>query len=352
MVVDAGSTGSRAHLYQYDTDEQGYPRDIRELWSNRVTPGLANVPRHAAAIDTYLTQLFSLNALSNVPVFFYATAGMRLLPEKDQTVVYGYVNTWLKQHAWMVAAVATIPGQDEAIFAWFATVHRLGLINLASPAVGVMDMGGASVQIVFPWDGPEPPDNPNLVHVSWHGRAMTLFAHTELGLGKTPILQYFDRESSCFPSDYPLPNAEMAQGDASMCRHALTRYIRAQFPHLDDVRASLLTHAPDAWYTMGGLMYVTQQPVFALNDEEFSLSALYARAASDVCAGSWLTLHASYPDDDMLATACLSSVYYTSLITSGYGLDAQLMIHQFSKNDVTDWTLGVVLHHLSRPLMY
>ena len=351
MVVDAGSTGSRVHLYQYEIDEQGYASDIRELWSHRVTPGLANVPRHAAAIDTYLTQLFSLNALSNVPVFFYATAGMRLLPEKDQAAVYGHVSTWLKKHAWKVAAVKTIQGQDEAIFAWFATVHRLGLMDAASPAIGVMDMGGASVQIVFPWQGPEPKGNPNLVHVTWHGHAMTLFAHTELGLGKTPVLHYFGQDPSCFPIDYVLPNAVKAHGDASECGDALTRFIRTQFPHLDDVRTSLLAHAPDAWYTMGGLVYLTQQAVFALHDEEFSLSALYARAATDVCAGSWLTLHATYPDDDLLSTACLSTVYYSSLITAGYGLDTQLLIHQFTINDAIDWTLGVVLHRMSNTFL-
>ncbi len=37
-VVDAGSTGSRIHLYAYDNDN-GTPENIKEVFSKKINPG-------------------------------------------------------------------------------------------------------------------------------------------------------------------------------------------------------------------------------------------------------------------------------------------------------------------------
>ena len=58
-IVDAGSTGSRVHLYTYDLDEQKTPINIVEHWSKKIKPGLASLSPEQATINAYLTELFS-----------------------------------------------------------------------------------------------------------------------------------------------------------------------------------------------------------------------------------------------------------------------------------------------------
>ena len=83
-IVDAGSTGSRLHIYAYDLDKTNTAINIKELWSKKIKPGLATVDANQATLDAYLTTLFSSAPEANLPVYFYATAGMRLLPQPKQ----------------------------------------------------------------------------------------------------------------------------------------------------------------------------------------------------------------------------------------------------------------------------
>ena len=72
-IVDAGSTGSRVHLYTYDLDEQKTPINIVEHWSKKIKPGLASLSPEQATINAYLTELFSDGPnVHSFPIYFYA----------------------------------------------------------------------------------------------------------------------------------------------------------------------------------------------------------------------------------------------------------------------------------------
>lgn len=83
-VIDAGSTGSRLHIYSYDTDDTNTPIHIEEIWNKKIKPGFASIQPNSVTIDAYLTMLLADAPIHNIPVYFYATAGMRLLPQSQQ----------------------------------------------------------------------------------------------------------------------------------------------------------------------------------------------------------------------------------------------------------------------------
>lgn len=50
----------------------------------KIKPGIATIEANQATMDAYLTTLFSGAPEENLEVYFYATAGMRLLPQPKQ----------------------------------------------------------------------------------------------------------------------------------------------------------------------------------------------------------------------------------------------------------------------------
>ena len=98
-IVDAGSTGSRFHIYTYDLDEHNSPIHIAEQWSKKIKPGFASLENTQAAVDSYLNNLVIDAPQASLPVYFYATAGMRLLPQPKQTEMFTYLNNWFNHQS-------------------------------------------------------------------------------------------------------------------------------------------------------------------------------------------------------------------------------------------------------------
>ena len=164
-VVDAGSTASRLHLYVYDLDSKNNPVQIEELWSKKIKPGFASIEGNQESINAYLNSLFESLPEENLPVYFYATAGMRLLPHPTQELYYRKLQQWfMAQTRWRLIDAKTITGSEEGVFGWLAVNYQLGLLNRTEkPYVGVMDMGGASVQVTF---AAQHIDNIDITHIT------------------------------------------------------------------------------------------------------------------------------------------------------------------------------------------
>ena len=150
-VVDAGSTGSRLHIYAYDLDKHNTPINIKQKWLKKFSPGFATL-ENQTSMDAYLDSLFADAPITYLPIYFYATAGMRLLSQPKQQKLYAQLTHWFNQQSqWTLVKAKTITGNEEALFGWLSINSQLGtLIDKTKTPVGVMDMGGASVQIIFP----------------------------------------------------------------------------------------------------------------------------------------------------------------------------------------------------------
>lgn len=345
-VIDAGSTGSRVHIYSYDRDKTNTPTNISEVWNNKIKPGFASIDPNPATINNYLDKLLSKAPVQNIPIYFYATAGMRLQAQNKQAQYFEALNAWFSNHdQWNLKKAQTITGNDEGLYDWLAVNYHLG--TLQSPedkTIGVMDMGGASVQIVFPID-----KNPNInknsqVELSLYGKHFNLFVHSFLGLGQTEVSHQFLNSSACFSDEYQLPDGESGEGSARSCEAKVTSLIN-KVHNVNELIAPLLADNPvDSWYAIGGLSYLADSPLFHFEESKLSAQSLLNQGDSAVCHKQWDALNNQYPNDEFLYEYCLFSSYYYALIVDGYGLNPEQSIHYIPAREEIDWTLGVVLH--------
>ncbi|XP_034543845.1 ectonucleoside triphosphate diphosphohydrolase 7-like [Notolabrus celidotus] len=189
IVVDCGSSGSRVFVY-YWPPHNGNPHtllDIRQMKDRdrrpvvkKIKPGISTLAKTPTQASDYLHPLLSF-AAAHVPknkhketlLYILCTAGMRLLPESQQVdiledliadVPLEFDFLFFRSH------VEVIPGKQEGVYAWIGINFVLGRFDHADEedatvevttgsqnqqpisrrrTVGIMDMGGASLQIAY-----------------------------------------------------------------------------------------------------------------------------------------------------------------------------------------------------------
>ena len=194
MIIDAGSTGSRLHLFEFaprtlrDEHEVNEAVQGRKLsipttdtrWTERLSPGLStfssikNNSELEDAVDSYLQPLleFAKTVLhskteqwNNFPIYLKATAGLRTLDSSDRLRIIAAVRNSLSKSGFKFEPefARTISGEEEAVFGWagvnFLTNHDALLqsssrgtgtvIETPKQTVGALDLGGASTQVGF-----------------------------------------------------------------------------------------------------------------------------------------------------------------------------------------------------------
>ncbi|KAH8771781.1 nucleoside phosphatase family-domain-containing protein [Diaporthe sp. PMI_573] len=210
-MIDAGSTGSRIHVYKFNNcGPTPYLENEVFQMTKKVdgkSSGLSAYPDDPQAAAESLNILMD-EAMATVPdklkacspIAVKATAGLRLLgPEKSQSILDA-VRTHLEtKYPFPVVSadnegVAIMDGKDEGVYAWITTNYLLG--NIGGPdessTAAVFDLGGGSTQIVFEpnfngvTDGGIPAkmaDGDHKYDLDFGGRHFTLYQHSHLGYG-------------------------------------------------------------------------------------------------------------------------------------------------------------------------
>lgn len=346
-VIDAGSTGSRLHVFSYDVDDTNSPIHINEIWNKKIKPGFATIEPNTYTIDAYLTTLFSGAPAHKIPVYFYATAGMRLLPVSRQKKYFDEVQNWFSQQShWQLIAAKTISGNDEALYDWLSVNYHLGTLQTdPKESVGVMDMGGASVQIVFPIQKTTELNPLSQVELNLYGHHYNLYVQSFLGLGQTEVSHQFLNSASCFANDYPLPDGATGQGNASSCEQEVSMLMTEVHKVNNQIQPILAANPVDSWYSIGGISNLADSSLFHFNNNKLTNQSLLQQADRQVCHQQWDALDSQFPDDEYVYQFCLFSAYYYALMVDGYGIVANKSINYIPPDQNLDWTTGVVLHH-------
>ena len=181
-IVDAGSTGSRIHVYKYlksDDDEQDnglIKVDIKNEKYQKFYPGLSSFedkPTDYNAMGDYLDPILNfgrdnvpLSKRMDTPLFVLASAGMRKVRDRNTKTAQQIMDMaykYLSESEFIVikTGVKIIEGRDEGLWGWIAANYLNGeLANLlkikninniytAQTTKGVLEMGGESLQITF-----------------------------------------------------------------------------------------------------------------------------------------------------------------------------------------------------------
>lgn len=212
LMIDAGSTGSRIHVYKFNNC--GAAPELEDEVLFKMTPkidgqssGLSayeNDPEKAAEsldilVDAALEKVpDKLKACS--PLAVKATAGLRLIGEEKSAKILEAVRHRLEtKYPFPVVSkeengVAMLDGADEGVYAWVTINYLLGKIGGPDhgETAAVFDLGGGSTQIVYQpnFDShttggmPEKlADGDHKYELDFGGRKFTLYQYSHLGYG-------------------------------------------------------------------------------------------------------------------------------------------------------------------------
>ncbi|KAI0926996.1 hypothetical protein AcV5_007647 [Taiwanofungus camphoratus] len=202
LMIDAGSTGSRIHIYKFNNCG---PSPMYEYEVFRMTkPGLSSYagrPQEAAqSLDVLLDEAVKVvpEALrACTPVAVKATAGLRLLPGSQSADILDAVTQRLHQRYPFSLqnqdGVVIMDGKDEGVYAWITANYLMNTIRSDSPSgaptYAVLDLGGASTQIVFEpvFDSLKPDstleEGEHKYDLAFGGKKHVLYQHSYLGYG-------------------------------------------------------------------------------------------------------------------------------------------------------------------------
>jgi hypothetical protein len=345
-VVDAGNTASKLQIYSYDMDPSNTPVKIKKVFSKKIEPGFASINLNQKSIDQYLSLLFSDVPDLNIPVYFYATSGMRKLSFARQQTYYAKLNQWFSmQSQWKLVVAKTLKSREEALYGWLAVNYELGRLSSPSaPLVGVVDTGSASVQIAFPVKHVQDINPNDYMNIDLYGRHVSLFTHGFLGLGQDEIRSQYLDSGVCFPKHYPLANGSSAVGDFQSCEKLMAPLINDIHQVDNTVKAAIQNNPEQTWYIIGGLSAMLQEKPFTFGHHEFTNEDVAKKANRQICQQDWSILGTIYPENKYIYAACLNASYFYSLFVEGFGIDKNQPIHYISnKTSTNSWSLGVVL---------
>lgn len=192
-VIDAGSSGTRLYLYEHRSGPQGPMVSMLfedEPDSLRGLSNYADKPEQAGQneIDPLLIGLktfINTNGIDQraVTVSVLATAGMRLVDSTASGLIYDSVRQVIASREFVAREVGTITGQSEGIYAWVDLNYLRGNLRPGQPTEGIVEIGGASAQVAFAVDSPDPKGS-FVRRVSIGDQVYDVLSVSYLGLGQ------------------------------------------------------------------------------------------------------------------------------------------------------------------------
>ncbi|KAI0304320.1 nucleoside phosphatase family-domain-containing protein [Multifurca ochricompacta] len=202
LMIDAGSTGSRIHIYKFNNCGSSPVYEYEKFVQKN--PGLsayAGRPGDAAqSLDSLLDTAVRTvpEALHHcTPVAVKATAGLRLLGAPQAAEILDAVRERLStMYPFPLVPedpVAIMDGRDEGVYAWVTANYLMDTIRADSLKTAVpyavLDLGGASTQIVFEpvFDSAKSDaalrEGEHKYELKFGGKEHVLYQHSYLGYG-------------------------------------------------------------------------------------------------------------------------------------------------------------------------
>lgn len=237
MVIDAGSSGSRLHLYEWEPRVLRDAKDVeaavsgRKLsfpgtesrWTERLSPGISTFstiqdPNELEkAIANYLQPLMAFaksilhekqGNFKNFRVYLRATAGMRILEAEDRARIMGVVRKLFADEAYCPfyfepEQARTLSGEEEAIYDWLGVnflssngkmlrdSEGSGTVTSPRETYGALDLGGASAQISFYEQNEDIMANLFKLQIG-QGKHWNVYTHSHLYYGINEATNRFD----------------------------------------------------------------------------------------------------------------------------------------------------------------
>ncbi|XP_050616053.1 ectonucleoside triphosphate diphosphohydrolase 8 isoform X3 [Macaca thibetana thibetana] len=315
IVFDAGSSHTSLFLYQWPADKENGTGVVSQALACQVEgPGISSYTSDPAQAGESLRGCLEEALVlipeaqhRKTPMFLGATAGMRLLRQKNSSQardIFAAVTQVLGRSPVDFWGAELLAGQDEGAFGWITVNYGLGTLVKYSftgewiqppeeTLVGALDMGGASTQITFVPGGPIL-DKSTQADFRLYGSNYSVYTHSYL----------------CFGRD-----------------QMLSRLL-----------VGLVQAFSNFYYTFHFLNLTSGQPLSTVNATIW-----------EFCQRPWKLVEASYPGQDRwLRDYCASGLYILTLLHEGYRFSEEtwpsLEFRKQAGGVDIGWTLGYMLN--------
>ena len=335
LIIDAGSSGSRIYLYDNQQSSiRAYPID-----NDKTKPGLSSFVNHPEQAGASLQVLFNaakqtikkyhLNDDSDLAIL--ATAGMRILSEQQQSVIYAEIADYVKNNTqFHLIQARTISGQEEAIYAWVAANSLAGYFDNQQATHGIIELGGASLQVAYAVHA----DESASTSVTIHGNEYRLFAKSFLYFGQDEVAKQLDNPEACLPNGFIDQNGKIGRFDMNTCQDKINNFFNLH--HSDEL---FLPNDYPFWALSA--FYYTQN--FFTPKNSISLTKTIS---GGICQQNWTSLIDMYPSENKsyLSGYCRNGVYISQLLSEFLHVKQnsnQIIPVEKINNQPVSWTLGV-----------
>ncbi|MFZ2314803.1 MAG: hypothetical protein WAW86_03960 [Gammaproteobacteria bacterium] len=349
IFIDAGSSGSRIHVFQYQ-NVSTLPH-ITDVFSESTKPGLssyADQPDQAGASLKKLLDdatVFLKNqqtSLEEIPVNVLATAGMRLVSTEKQEAIFTNITHYLKtNYSFKIGDIKVIDGKMEGVYGWLDINYLLGNFEHGKSTVGSIDMGGASTEIAFATS--DKSKKTNEIDIEINHQHYTVFSKTFLGLGQDQarITMLNDADAStCYPQNYAYKQQSVGHYYLAACKTIYGNIIQK-----NRVLEQLPNMQNEAFIAYSGIYYLYD---FLQLDQHAGAVQLTTHI-EQTCQLPWEKLQKQYPNvpDKYLSTYCANGAYINELLFGAYQLSSsQLTVTDKLNQKEIDWTLGAALYQV------
>ncbi|XP_069756298.1 ectonucleoside triphosphate diphosphohydrolase 4-like isoform X2 [Narcine bancroftii] len=443
VVIDCGSSGSRVFVYFWP-QHNGNPHDLlnirqmkdksRKPVVKKIKPGISTLAFSPDKAMDYLRPLLRFAAdhipmakHKETPLYILCTAGMRLLPESQQeTILQDLYNKVPVEFDFLFSEshAEVISGKQEGVYAWIGINFVLGRFDhvedgddahvavtvssnpnqgsvVRKRTVGILDMGGASVQIAYEVTNPV-----TFASLEQEEAARGLLAEFNLGCDvhhTEHVYRVYVTTFLGFGGNYVRHRYEdLIFNNATTTNRLLGQHVgvSAESPYLDPCLSlettdtiqkdeqilhlkgvgnfdecckqikPFLNKGNETNTSFNG---VYQPPIDFYNSEFYGFSEFYyctedvlrmggqydgvryTKAAKDYCATKWATLKdrfdlnlfSSHADLYRLKYQCFKSAWMHEVLHSGFAFPADysnLKTVQLVYDKEIQWTLGAILY--------
>ncbi|CAM6099657.1 unnamed protein product [Calypogeia fissa] len=399
VVFDAGSSGSRVHVFCFDRNVDLVKMEDGELeLFEQIKPGLSNYSdnpkKGAKSLNGLLQKALDLvpKALhSSTPVRLGATAGLRMLPGNTADEILHEVRQLLHNSGFKFQDnwVSILDGANEGTYQWITVNYLLG--NLRKPfeeTVGVVDLGGGSVQMSYAVSeeastkAPKPLEDRTsyIVQLQLLGQEFNLYVYSYLRYGlyavRSEILKLVSKDATCpcllqgYEGSYVYGGEQFtAVADASGADVGGCKELVLQALNKHETCTSLHCTFGGVWSGGGGsgqsnllvasFFFDKAAEVGIIKDSKAATAIVkpsqFEDAAKDVCGTSSEEVESKYPGIQASDRAyiCMDLLYEYVLLVDGFGVRPDQEIKLVKRVEYKGaeveaaWALGMAIQSVS-----
>lgn len=353
IVVDAGSTGSRLHIFEYEKNKKNDVPTIKDLYAEKNKQPLASFASEPQAALSSLVPLFDHAKeelekkqidLKKVQVSILGTAGMRLLPPETQRNIYDQLTAgFLQKYAFELKEAKTIDGKMEGVYGWLDINYLLNTFQSNSPTFGSIDVGGASLQVVYAI--PNKQESPETIDLQIGKKHFKVYSKSFLGLGLDQArLAIFNDPTgiACYPKEYLLDDkGRQGRFNFNECAYSYTDLLTARHR----IFSELLLPPNESFVAYSGAYYTYN--FFGVDDKP-SGKNLSAQIDKICNVNTWSQLKLLYPkmEEKHLSAVCANGVYMNVFFNELEAHHDAFMVTDKINKVSLDWALGALFYDL------